>query len=149
MPALAVADGELDFARMISRFDQPLSVGRDGVLGREDRDCQEACDEEDGEPQRDPGVDFRSWMGEPPRGLQGALDASSHSSIAESAAVGGPFARTIRADAVTELHVAVAAHVRLELFPAALVGEHALAGGADLDQTLERLDLRDCGLELA
>ena len=68
---------------------------------------------------------------------------------AESAAVGGPFARTIRADAVTELHVAVAAHVRLELFPAALVGEHALAGGADLDQTLERLDLRECGLELA
>ena len=57
-------------------------------------------------------------------------------SIGESAAVGGPFARTIRADAVTELHVAVPPHVRLELFPAALVGEHAVAGGADLYQTL-------------
>ena len=39
---------------MITRFDQPLPAGGDGMLRRENRNCQEA-EEEDGEPHKDSG----------------------------------------------------------------------------------------------
>src|SRR5579859_2160455 len=54
-PRFAVADGELDLAGVIRWIDQPLSVGRDGVLcgKRRGGDCKNASDEEDGEPHND------------------------------------------------------------------------------------------------
>src|SRR5690348_15396629 len=54
----------------------------------------------------------------------------------------------IRTDPVAELHIAVPADVGLELLPPPLVGEHALAIGADPDEAAERLDFRQCALEL-
>src|SRR5881409_704332 len=42
---LAVADGELDGARMLPRVDQPLPAGGDGVLSRERGSCKDAGDE--------------------------------------------------------------------------------------------------------
>src|SRR6266540_4615204 len=55
VPTLAVADGELDVARMITWLDQPLAVGRDGALRREYGSCQEAGQEQNDEPHRDSG----------------------------------------------------------------------------------------------
>src|SRR2546425_10645336 len=48
----------LDGARMLTRLDQPLPVGRDGVLSREYGSCQEAGQEQDGEPHGDSGSGF-------------------------------------------------------------------------------------------
>src|SRR6266545_2367701 len=59
VPTLAVADGELDGARMITWLDQPLAVGRDGALRREYGSCQEAGQEQNGEPHRDSASGFR------------------------------------------------------------------------------------------
>jgi hypothetical protein len=52
--AFAITDGELDFAGMIGRVDEPLTGGRDDVLGREGRRCEETCEEEDGDAHRNP-----------------------------------------------------------------------------------------------
>src|SRR5256886_8794492 len=66
----AVADVELDFAGLVTGFDQPLPVRGDGMLRRERRSCQEAGDEEDGEPHGDS------------RGGFGELDRQAHSMVA-------------------------------------------------------------------
>src|SRR5688572_29138556 len=70
MPAITVADVELDFARLLRWLDQPLPLGGHGALSSKDRDCQEACDEEDGGPHRDPRRRLTSWIGRPPKRLQ-------------------------------------------------------------------------------
>src|SRR5204862_5842690 len=63
VPALTVPDSESDGGWMLARLDQPLPVGRDGVLSREYGSCQEAGQEKDGEPHRDSGSGFRELDG--------------------------------------------------------------------------------------
>src|SRR5216117_3233755 len=43
---------------MLTRLDQPLPVGRDGVLSREYGSCQETGQEQDGQPHKDSGSGF-------------------------------------------------------------------------------------------
>src|SRR6266513_5860893 len=60
---LAVADGELDGAGMLTLVDQPLPAGGDGALGGQDGSCQDAGQKKDGEPQKHSGSGFRRLDG--------------------------------------------------------------------------------------
>src|SRR6266480_1647952 len=62
---LAVADGELDGAGMLTLVDQPLPAGGDGALGGQDGSCQDAGQKKDGEPHKHSGSGFRKLDGKP------------------------------------------------------------------------------------